>query len=68
MAQALRLLPPLHRCEIVVRGSRNDRSHAINCDLCGYVGTTKTMQAAESVVRIHEEYIAPLLKAWSLPS
>lgn len=68
MAQALRVLPPIHRCEISVRGSGDERRHTIDCDLCGYIGTTQTMDAAQAVVRIHEEYIAPLLKAWSLPS
>ena len=68
MAQALKLLPPIHRCEIHVHGTGERRSYRVICDLCRYVGMTKTMPTAENVARVHEGFVAPLLKAWRLPS
>ena len=68
MARRLELVAPLHRCEIQVRGSGDAMSYSLACDLCGYIGRTKTLKAAENVARLHEDFVAPLLKAWSLPS
>lgn len=68
MARRLKLVEPIHRCEIQVRTSSETLHYSLTCDLCGYVGTVATMEAADNVARLHEDFVAPLLKAWSLPS
>lgn len=68
MARRLELVEPIHRCEISVRSGGDTLRYSLDCDLCGYIGTVATMEAADNVARLHEDFVAPLLKAWSLPS
>ena len=37
----------------------------IECELCGTIGEARSQQEADSINRLHESFVAKLVKSWS---
>ncbi len=40
----------------------------VECDLCGWLVAADTVEEAEAIVRLHEEFVAVLVDRWEVPS
>ena len=55
-----------HTARVLDRGGLEE-GLAVECDVCGLIATVVTGEEAEAVARLHEKFIAVLVKRWQIP-
>jgi hypothetical protein len=46
----------------------NENLYELDCDSCGHIGAVDTLECAEGVARLHEEFVATLVASYEVPA
>ena len=46
----------------------NENRYELDCDSCGHIGAVDTLECAEAVAKLHEEFVARLVTDCEVPA